>query len=120
MPEAFLSPRSCCRNDRQHNMRWMRGVMNYALAGDAGFGVVGDGRAGIEVAVKAREVTAADLQADGVPGTKEIRRHPAIDDELFDLSGRKEFGWAAPLPVATPDNAVAKIPGRTVRKDVDQ
>src|SRR5688500_5207662 len=94
-------------------------VVNNALPGDAGFRVIADGRAGVEVAVKAREVAAADLQADGMSGAKEVRRHPAVDDEFLDLAGRQGLGRTAAVPVAAADDAIAEIPGRSVRENID-
>ena len=64
--------------------------MNDALSGDTEGCVIADGSAGIEVAIKARESTAADLEADGMTG--EVRRHPAIDDKFLDPSGRQGLG----------------------------
>src|SRR5918995_2779674 len=98
----------------------MRCVVNNALPGDAGFRVIADGRAAVEVTIKAREVATADLQADGMPGAKEVRRHPAVDDEFLDLPGLQELGWATALAVAAADDAVTEIPGPPVREDVDQ
>src|SRR5215208_2686868 len=120
IPEATLWPISRRRDDRQEHVRGVRGVMKNALLSDAGCCVVANGRAGVEVAVKAREVAAADLEADGMTGAESIGRHPAVDGEFLDLPGRQEFGRAAAIAVATADDPIAEIPGRPIREDVDE
>src|SRR5690606_24531935 len=91
------------RNDREQDMGGVGGGVEDLLEGDAGGGIVGDGVAGVEVAVEAGEVAAADLEADAMARFEEVRGDPAVDLELGDLAGSEELGGSPAVAVATPD-----------------
>ena len=65
----------------------MIGVMVDAVLGGARLVVVGNWLAGVEVAVETGEVARRDLDPDIVPGSEQVRCHPAIDRKLVDLAG---------------------------------
>src|SRR5579859_5583322 len=54
--------------------------------------VLGDGAAGIRVAVEAREVAAGHLEPDAMPGQEDVRRHRQVDGDLVDLARSEQLG----------------------------
>lgn len=67
--------------------------MEYLLGGLVQFGgePVGGNDLAVEVAVKAREVAARDLQADPVAGAEDMGHVPQVDEQLDHLARVEEF-----------------------------
>ena len=80
-------------------------------------GLVG---AGVVVAVKAREIAAADLKADDVALLEGVGGGPEVDGDFVDLIGIDEVGLFVGVAVAHAEDAVGEILGETVGGDVDQ
>ena len=75
------------RDDRQYQSRGVRGVVKNRVGGCSPFGGVGCGFTSIEVAIKARKVTAGNLQADAVAGAEDVAGCPKVNRERIALAG---------------------------------
>src|SRR4051794_35532570 len=101
-------------------MRRVLGVVQDSLVGATRAGVVADRVSGVQIAVEAREIAAADLDPDAVARLENIARHPEVDLELVDLAGCQQLGRTTSLAVAPAHDAVAQVPGGAVRENIDQ
>lgn len=66
-------------------------------------GLVG---AGVEVAIEAREVAAADLESDGVAFLEDVGGGPEVHGDFVDLVGIHEVGPFVGVAVAHAEDAV--------------
>jgi hypothetical protein len=72
------------------------------VGGDDGLacGVLGDGAAGVGVAVVAGEGAAGDLEADPVTGQEDVGGYGQVQDDLVDLPGFEQFGFGQGVAVS--------------------
>ena len=75
--------------------------------------------AGVEVAVKAREIAAGDLQPDAVPGPEEIAGLPQLDPIDVHLIWFDGTGVLVGVAEAGPHNALAQVDGLAPGVHVD-
>src|ERR1700733_1442646 len=80
-------------------------------------GLVG---AGVQVAVEAREVAAADLEANGVALLEDVSGGPEVDGDFVYLIGIHHTGLFVGVAVAHAEDAVGEVFGEAVGGDVDE
>src|SRR5262249_20479803 len=64
------------RNDREHDMRWMSGVVVHLLARDQKLAVLSKLAAGIGIPIVFRKIAAGDFNPNPVSLQEEITRRP--------------------------------------------
>src|SRR5258705_10410104 len=76
---APLPHRGLARDDRQHEMRWVPGVVEDRLPGGLPPRAGGLVLARVQVAIEAREGARQDLDAEAMAGQEEVRRCPRAE-----------------------------------------
>src|SRR4051812_46195020 len=76
--------------------------------------------AGVEVAVPAREVAAADFDADAVAGAKFVGGGFEVDAGFVDGPGFEPDTAVEPLAVTQAQDALLDVEGAAVRVDIDE
>src|SRR5208282_69169 len=79
------------RNHGQDQAGGVPAIMIDDLVGFAKDGLVGDGAAGVGVAVKAREIAARYLQPHAMAFQKDVAGDSGVDVQLVDLTGDGEL-----------------------------
>ena len=102
-------------NDRQQQLRGMRGVVVDGLPRN-------DGRsrfaAAVVVALEFGEIGGGDVEAQAMAGGETIGGGPHIDLEAIDLARLQQLGLALGIAVARPDHAALQLDGAPVGKHV--
>ena len=98
----------------------MRCIVKNRVGGSGPFGGVGGGFAGIQVAVKAREIAAGNFQADAVAGVEDVAGGPKIDGERIDLAGDERRGGGLGVAILGAEDSLGEIDGRAIGSDVDE
>src|SRR5580698_8845705 len=80
-------------------------------------GLVG---AGVQVAVEAREVAAADLEADDVAFLEGVGGGPEVHGDFVDLVGIDEVGLFVGITITHAKDAVGEVLGEAVGGDVNE
>jgi len=74
----------------------------------------------VEVAIKAREVAAGEFDPEAVPSAEDIARGPKINGEQISLPANEESRCGFGIPVASTEDALSKVSGRTIRRNVEE
>jgi hypothetical protein len=74
----------------------------------------------VEVAIKAWEVAAGEFEPEAVTGAEDIARSPKVDGEQISLSGNEEIRQSLGIPVASAQDALCDIDGRTIWCNVEE
>jgi len=96
-------------NHRQEDVRWMVGVVDDGLLGDAHLSRGSESRPGVGVAIELREMAARDLDADTVPSEERHRRPHHVDLESIDLAPRERRRRGDALPIARAHDAFGHV-----------
>ena len=87
----------------------MRGIVKDGVGRLYEGGIRASGLTRIQVAVEAREVAAADFQADAVALEEDIARGPHVDFVLVDLAGNDGPGLGGRFAITGAENPFGKI-----------
>src|SRR5258705_12015626 len=117
---APLPHRGLARDDRQHEMRWVAGVVEDRLPGALPPRAGGLVLARVQVAIEAREVARRDLDADAMAGQEDVARGPEGDGKLRDVTCREEGGGGPRVAIAGANDAVSQVPSIPVGGHVDE
>ncbi len=81
-------------------------IVEDCLFGGYELGIGAEGRTGVWVPIKSREIAAGHLKANAVTATEEIGRDPKIDFELLRLARFEQRQFIAALTIAGAHNAL--------------
>jgi len=104
----------------QQKMRRKGAVMKNRLSSDARLRRLSHWRAGIQIAIEAREVAAGDFEPDPVPALEQIAGRDQIDRELIRPAGFHQTAATRCVAIARPDNTFAEIGRIAVGSNVEQ
>ena len=74
----------------------------------------------VEVAIKAREVAAGEFEPEAVAGAEDIARGPKVDGEPISLPANERSRGDLGIPVASTEDALSEVDGRTIRCNVEE
>ncbi len=95
-------------DDRQHDMRRVLSRMQHGLLGRLHPGAGRHIFPGVQIAAEAREVAAADIEPQAVPGQKRMARRTEFDLEFVDLARLQKFRLSQAFAIAPPQYALAE------------
>ena len=87
-------------DDRQHDMRRVLSRMQHGLLGRLHPGAGHHIFPGVQIAAEAREVAAADIEPQAVPGQKRMARRTEFDLEFVDLARLQKFRLSQAFAIA--------------------
>ena len=109
-----------CRDYRRQEIRLVPGRVVHPVFGLQPLRLAVVVAAGIQVALKAREVAARHLESDAVARTEVVGRGLEVDDQLVEAARFHPHLLAVPLAVARPKDPLLHVEGFAVRIDVHQ